>query len=156
RPAEIPLSFAQRRLWFLNQMEGPSPTYNISLALRLKGTLDVAALEAALADIVERHESLRTIFPETLGTPRQQILDPDRARPKLTFAPATEGDLAGQLAAAARHGFDLTTELPLRAHLLELNQSEHILLLLIHHIASDGWSMDPLARDLSLAYAARR
>ena len=97
RPAEIPLSFAQRRLWFLDRLEGPSPTYNIPLALRLSGPLDSAALEAALADLVERHESLRTVFPETLGVPRQLILEAVNARPTLTVQSVTEATLAEAL-----------------------------------------------------------
>ena len=99
RPAEIPLSFAQRRLWFLDRLEGPSPTYNIPVAVRLSGALDVAALEAALGDLVERHESLRTIFAETLGVPRQLILEGARARPKLTVRSLGEADLCEALAA---------------------------------------------------------
>ena len=97
RPAEIPLSFAQRRLWFLDRLEGPGPTYNIPVALRLSGPLDCAALEAALADLVERHESLRTVFPETLGAPRQLILEAANARPTLKVQPITEATLAEAL-----------------------------------------------------------
>ena len=155
RPEEIPLSFAQGRLWFLNQLEGPGPTYNIPLAKRLKGPLDVAALEAALGDVVERHESLRTVFPETLGVPRQEILDILAARPKLTIVPADEATLAGELAVAAGRSFDVSAEIPVRAQLFALGPEEHVLLLVVHHIAGDGWSMLPLARDLSRAYGAR-
>jgi hypothetical protein len=110
RPAEIPLSFAQRRLWFLDRLEGASATYSIPLALRVQGILDRPALEAALGDLVERHESLRTIFPDTLGVPRQLILDAEVARPRLAVTAVSEATLAGALSAAARTGFDLARE----------------------------------------------
>ena len=155
RPDEIPLSFAQRRLWFLNRLEGSSPTYSIPVALRLTGSLDVAALETALADVIERHESLRTVFPETLGIPRQVILEPEDARLTLQFHSATEDTLRAALATAAAQGFDLGSQIPLRVHLFALSRREHILLLVVHHIASDGWSFAPLTRDLARAYAAR-
>ena len=155
RPAEIPLSFAQRRLWFLDRLEGPSATYNIPVAVRLSGALDAAALEAALGDLVERHESLRTIFPDNLGSPRQLILEALNARPTLTVLPVTEATLAEALAAAAQESFDLSAQIPLRVHLFALSQSEHVLLLVLHHIAADGWSLAPLGRDLARAYAAR-
>ena len=154
RPAEIPLSYAQRRLWFLNRLEGAGATYVIPLAVRLGGALDRAALEGALADLVERHESLRTVFPETLGVPRQEVLS--GVRPVLEVAAVGADELAGALSAAAGRGFDLSTEVPLRAHLFALSLDEHVLLLSLHHIAGDGWSLRPLVRDLSAFYRARR
>ncbi|MBV8575588.1 MAG: AMP-binding protein, partial [Acetobacteraceae bacterium] len=155
RPAEIPLSYAQRRLWFLNRLEGGGATYSIPLAARLKGELDVVALEAALGDVVERHESLRTLFPETLGVARQQIVEASAARPRLERVPVRAAELSGALSAAAQRGFDLSSELPLRVHLFAVGEDEHVLLLVLHHIAGDGWSMAPLWRDLAGAYAAR-
>ncbi len=155
RPEVIPLSFAQRRLWFLNHLEGQSPRYNLTLALRIRGTLDQAALELALADLVERHESLRTVFPETAGIPRQLILDTEIARPILAVAAITEAELPQALTAAASRGFDLAVEPPLRVDLFVLTPHEQVLLLLVHHIAGDGASLGPLGRDLAAAYAAR-
>ncbi|WP_367042213.1 amino acid adenylation domain-containing protein [Streptomyces sp. Je 1-332] len=157
RPERVPASFAQRRLWFLNRFEGPSATYNIPFALRLTGDLDETALRAALADVARRHEVLRTVFAEDADGPYQIVLDGDRARPELTSVPGVSpAELPGHLAKAARHAFDLGTEVPLRAWLFGTGEREHVLLLVIHHIAGDGWSVPLLARDLTGAYAARR
>ena len=156
RPAEIPLSYAQQRLWFLDRLEGPGPTYTIPLALRLTGALDVAALEAALGDLTDRHESLRTIFPDTLGVPRQLILESAAAPPRLVSELATASGLAAAMEAAVQRGFDLSCEPALRVHVFRLDPNEHVLLVLLHHIAGDGWSLAPLWRDLARAYAARR
>ena len=155
RPGEVPLSFAQRRLWFLERLEGGRAGYTIPLAVRLRGFLDVGALEAALGDVVDRHESLRTVFPERDGVARQLILDGSLARPRLAVSGVREGELGGALTAAAQAGFALERDPPLRAHLFELGASEHVLLLVLHHIAADGWSLGPLWRDLSLSYSAR-
>ena len=156
RPERVPLSFAQRRLWFLHQMEGPSATYNIALALRLRGALDRDALGAAVADVVARHQSLRTIFPQVEGVPYQLVLDVDAARPSLAVTDTAEADLAARLETAARYCFDLATEAPLRAELLALGPHHHVLVMVVHHIAADGWSMGPLAADMVAAYEARR
>jgi amino acid adenylation domain-containing protein/non-ribosomal peptide synthase protein (TIGR01720 family) len=156
RPAEIPLSFAQRRLWFLGKLEGPSATYNIPFALRLKGRVSASALEAALRDVIERHESLRTIFPETLGTPRQQVLGVSECGFRLERLTASEGDLQRQAGEIAARGFDVGAEIPFRAFLHDGGADNHLLLIVLHHIAGDGWSLGPLSRDLAHAYAARR
>ncbi|MEU9117890.1 amino acid adenylation domain-containing protein, partial [Streptomyces sp. NPDC048483] len=155
RPAEIPLSYAQRRLWFLNRFEEHGAGYNMPLALRLTGPLDRAALHAALGDLVARHEPLRTVFPEAEGTPWQVVLDAADARPELPVTDLAPRDLDAALAEAAAQGFDLATDLPFRARLFAAGPEDHVLLLLLHHIAGDGWSVTPLAADLSGAYAAR-
>ena len=155
RPAEIPLSFAQRRLWFLDHLEGPSPTYHIPIAVRLTGPLDAGALEAAFGDLIERHESLRTIFPQTLGVPRQHILESSIAWRTLKVMSVTGTDLPQAPSAAARQSSELSTEIPLRVQLFSLSQNGHVLLLVLHHIATDGWSFGPLGRDLARSYSAR-
>ncbi|MFF9473365.1 amino acid adenylation domain-containing protein [Streptomyces roseolus] len=156
RPDRVPLSSAQRRLWFLGELEGPSATYNIPLALRLRGPLDVGALRTALADVVGRHEALRTVFPAENGSPHQHVVAPERAAPTLDVVDVTEEELPAALADARGHAFTLTEDLPLRAVLLRTGPADHVLSLVLHHIAGDGWSLAPLARDLSTAYAARR
>ncbi|MGW8776039.1 amino acid adenylation domain-containing protein, partial [Streptomyces sp. NPDC055794] len=155
RPERLPLSFAQQRLWFIHQYEGPSPLYNIPAALRLTGEVDEAALSAAVGDVVARHESLRTVFAEDADGPHQVILSPGRAPSRLETLDSAPERLADDLARTARHRFDLTRDVPLRATLLRVAPGDHVLLLVLHHIAGDGWSLAPLARDLGTAYAAR-
>ncbi|MDP9968073.1 hypothetical protein J2W37_005826, partial [Variovorax paradoxus] len=151
----IPLSFAQQRLWFLYQLNGPTATYNVPTVLRLQGQVDEPALRAALADLVERHESLRTIFSDTDEAPQQIILAPDAARPILLVQEVSWDAFKEVLDNATGYCFKLDHEIPLRSWLFHLEEDQHVLLLLCHHIASDGWSWAPLARDLAVAYEAR-
>ena len=153
RPEHVPLSYAQRRLWFLHRLEGPSSTYNIPLSLRLRGVPDVEALAAAVNDVVAGHESLRTVFPETKGSPEQRILP--RVEVPLHRSTTSAEELSTRLVAAVSHHFDLAAEIPIRAELLTISPDDHVLLLLVHHIACDGWSLRPLMRDLAEAYEAR-
>ncbi|WP_439098168.1 amino acid adenylation domain-containing protein, partial [Mycobacterium europaeum] len=158
RPAVLPLSFAQSRLWFIEQLHGPSPLYNMAAALRLRGQLDRAALGAALADVLARHESLRTVFVAAEGTPHQVVLPPERADADWDVVDATEWSaarLAEAVQASAGRPFDLATEIPLRATLFTIAEDEHVLVAVVHHIAADGWSLTPLVRDLGGAYAGR-
>ncbi|MFC6082726.1 non-ribosomal peptide synthetase [Sphaerisporangium aureirubrum] len=157
RPDEVPLSYGQQRMWFLNRLEeaGGGAAYNVPLALRLTGELDVAALEAALGDVAERHEVLRTVFPQTGGVPRQVTLEEERGRPGLPVRAVTAAELSPAMADIANRGFDLTCDLPWRAELLALSATEHVLMIVAHHIAVDGWSMGVLAGDLRAAYGAR-
>ncbi|WP_244203269.1 condensation domain-containing protein, partial [Streptomyces rhizosphaericus] len=155
RPERLPLSFAQRGLWFLNRLEGPSPTYNMPVSLRLTGELDPAALRAALADVVGRHESLRTVFGEDAEGAYQRVLPVAEAVPVLEVVQTGADGLDAALTEAARYGFELTDEIPMRAWLFEVAEREHVLLVLVHHIAGDGWSMPLLAQDLTAAYTAR-
>ncbi len=158
RPAVVPLSYAQNRLWFVDQLHGPSPMYNLATALRLGGRLDVDAFGAALADVVGRQESLRTLFVASDGTPQQVVIPFEQADIGLDLVDAT-GWSSAQLDQAAgdavRHTFDLATEIPLRATLFRLAEDEHLLVAVVHHIAADGGSIGPLVADLGVAYASR-
>ncbi|MFD7833222.1 condensation domain-containing protein, partial [Kitasatospora sp. NPDC059803] len=161
RPSSVPLSHAQERLWFLDKMDGPTGSYNIPLAVRLTGPLDAAALAAAVRDVVARHESLRTVFAEADGLPSQLVLSAEEAEQAgaplvvVDLSGAAPGALEAALAAEAAHPFELSAQVPLRARLFALGRDSHALALTVHHIAADGWSLGPLARDLSDAYRAR-
>ncbi|MFB9923885.1 amino acid adenylation domain-containing protein [Amycolatopsis halotolerans] len=155
RAGRVPLSPAQQRLWFLNRLNPLAADYTMPVVLRLSGIVDEPALRLALADVVGRHESLRTIFAESDGEPAQRILPPEAAGAGLDTADVPAAELDERLAAEATRGFDLSIEAPLRATLLRVSATEHVLLLVIHHIAGDGWSFVPLARDLTAAYQAR-
>lgn len=154
RPERIPLSPAQSRMWILNRYDPASPAYNIPLVLRLRGRLDSVALRESLSDIVLRHESLRTIFPDDAEGPFQRILDDVDVPFRHTVVSPEQ--VADQIVGAVDEGFDVTRAIPLRVNLFELSADEHILVAVIHHIAADGASVAPLARDLVLAYSARR
>ena len=158
RPERIPLSYAQQRLWFIDQLQGPSPMYNMAVALRLGGRLDAEALGAALADVVGRHESLRTLFAALEGIPQQLVAPPERADLGWAVVDATRWSasrLGEAIGTAARYSFDLSNEIPLRATLFRVADDEHVLVAAAHHIAADGWSTTPLTRDLGVAYASR-
>ena len=153
RSGELPLSFAQQRLWFLNQLTPESPFYNIPVALRLKGSLDFVALQSSLDALVARHEILRTTFPSENGAPRQHIHPAGRVAIETeALTGADEMSLRRAAAQHARAPFDLANGPLLRAKLLRLAVGEHILLLTMHHIVSDGWSMAILTDDLATLY----
>uniref|UniRef100_UPI0020BEC2A8 condensation domain-containing protein n=1 Tax=Nocardia sputi TaxID=2943705 RepID=UPI0020BEC2A8 len=156
RTEPIPLSLAQQRMWVLNQFDPTSPAYNIPLAIQLRGALDVSALRHALADVLERHESLRTRYPADGpgATPYQQILTVDQALPGGLELTVTDDPLTA-ITELMHTGFDVTEEVPVRALLAETGPEEHLLAFVAHHIAADGASMAPLARDLMTAYLAR-
>ncbi|WP_460730515.1 condensation domain-containing protein, partial [Nocardia heshunensis] len=186
----VPLSFAQQRMWFLNQYDTSSAAYNLPLAIRLDGELDTAALELAVADVVRRHESLRTRYPEHGGTPMQVVVQAEEIALDLRPVTVTAEDLVAAVTAFATLGFNVAEQVPLRARLFrvaaprhsgvllagiqadsvdpgqehagmtsgaaaEPTAHQHVLVVVVHHIAGDGFSMSPLARDVMVAYTAR-
>ncbi|MGW9181621.1 condensation domain-containing protein, partial [Agromyces sp. NPDC055658] len=158
RPAVLPLSYAQQRLWFLSQFEGEAATYNMPTAFRIGGSLHAEALGAALADVVGRHESLRTVFAAHDGLPQQVVLPPDRADFGWRVVDASDWSpdrLIEAIGAAVCYNFDLETEIPLRAWLFRVAEDDHVFVAVVHHIAGDGSSVGPLVRDLGVAYASR-
>ena len=153
------LSFAQQRLWFIDQLEPQSAVYNVPGALRIRGTLDVAVLELSLNEIVRRHQALRTAFSIVEGQPVQVVSPSLRISlpvGDLTDRPATEREEEARRLAReeAQRPFDLARGPLLRVTLLRLGEQDHVLLLTMHHIVCDGWSMGVLYRELSLLYEA--
>ncbi|RZL76343.1 MAG: amino acid adenylation domain-containing protein, partial [Rhodococcus sp. (in: high G+C Gram-positive bacteria)] len=154
--ADVPVSPAQQRMWFVNQFDTSSSAYNVAFVLRLKGRLDVRALQAAVADVIERHEAVRTIFPLTDDGPRQVILPAARAVPDLVpIGVSGEAELRERSLRVLSEGFDVTEQVPLRAKLFTGDEDVHVLAVVVHHIAADGFSMAPLARDVMNAYVSR-
>ena len=155
----LPLSFAQSRLWFIDQLVGPSPAYTLAVAVRLQGKLDADALGGALADVVGRHDNfLHGLFPAVEGMPEQLVIPAERAEFGCTVVDAAgwpDTRLHEAIEAAARYTFDLATEIPFRARLFHVAKNEHVLVAVVHHIVADGWSVTPLVCDLGVAYTAR-
>src|SRR5262249_17514706 len=155
----FPLSFAQQRLWFLDQFDSGSSLYNISRALRLRGTLDVAVLQQAVNALVARHESLRTNFDSVDGE-AVQVISPSReleiSVTDLTDISDSEREPEARRLATieSRRPFHLAQDNLLRVSLLKLDEQDHLLLLITHHIISDGWSQSVLVRELSTLYEA--
>jgi amino acid adenylation domain-containing protein len=155
RPEHTPLSPAQARLWFLDRFEGSGATYNVPIILRMRGSLDVPALQQALDDLCARHETLRTRYPDHDGRPHQDVLAPADSPLALTRMHVGEEELDEVLGRLAREPFDLAAAPPIRATLITVAPDDHALALIQHHIVSDAWSLSPLLGDLALAYDAR-
>jgi amino acid adenylation domain-containing protein len=154
RPAELPLSSAQQRLWLIQQIEGTSAAYNFPLVFKVSGPLDVPAFTAAVGDVVDRHEALRTVFGEHEGTPFQRVLRD--VTPEVVVRTASADEVPGIVRDEVERPFDLRTELPLRVTVARLDFDEHLIVVLLHHITTDEWSDRPFLRDLASAYRARR
>ncbi len=155
RGEHVPLPLAQQRMWFLARLDPESDAHNIPVALRLSGGVCIDALDAAMRDVLERHEVLRTVYPEYEGSGYQRILPAAQVALDMTPVPTTESALREDLIEFMGAGFDVTEEVPLRLRLFQLADAEFVLALVIHHIAADGTSLAPLTRDLMVAYRAR-
>ena len=152
----VHVSGMQRGLWLINRAEPESAAYNVAMALRLSGDLDVPALTRATIDLGRRHEALRTVYPMINGEPVQVIMPADALdNDVLLEVRDVAGSLSAEIAEITGAGFDITVRPPVRAVLLRVSADEHVLVFVVHHISADGASMMPLARDLMAAYAAR-
>ena len=151
------LSFAQQRLWFLQQLEPSSAAYNMPATAHIHGPLSVPTLERAIAEIIQRHEVLRTRFVEEQGQPKQiavQFNGFELPLVDLSNSADREAELRRQTAEIGWQPFDLKTEPLLRCRLFRMSEAEHVLLLTVHHIAADGWSVNVLVRELNVVYDA--
>src|SRR6185369_92495 len=159
RSESLPLSFAQQRLWFLDQLEPWTATYNIPIGIKLRGKLDVEALEWSISEVVRRHETLRTRFATTDGAPRQVIEPAKTVKLLITELGGLDGDVKTEEAIRlaneeAAQPFDLERGPLWRGQLIRLSAEEHVLLFTMHHIISDGWSMGVLIQEVSALYEA--
>ncbi|MFC8043997.1 amino acid adenylation domain-containing protein [Nocardia sp. NPDC057353] len=155
RPEVIPPAPAQLRLWLLNQLLPDSAAYHLPVAVRLDGPLAPPALAAAVRAVLTRHEVLRTVYPESGSGARQQVLPVSAVLAGLDLEPrAAAGDLQAELTALAAEPFDVAVDPPVRLRLFRIAPEQHVLALVAHHIAADGWSLGPLVADLTAAYAA--
>ncbi|MCM3782687.1 amino acid adenylation domain-containing protein [Neobacillus mesonae] len=155
RPVELPLSFAQKRIWFQHLLEGPTPTYNIPAVIEITGDLDMSALQLAFYDVTNRHESLHTVYPGKQGTAKQLILPAEDRVPHFQITEIEEAELSAKMDEAVKYSFEIEKEVPVRAELFVLSPDQYVLVLLLHHIACDGWSLTPLLSDLAEAYKSR-
>lgn len=155
RPGVIPLAPVQRRLWFHNRLHPDDASYNMATAVRIDGALDVGAMRAALLDVVDRHEVLRTVYPDWDGVPQHVVLTTEEAALDLVVRHAAPRRGIELISAEAELGFDVTIDTPVRAVLVQESPAHHVLGLVIHHIACDGWSLSPLLTDISQAYRYR-
>lgn len=152
---EVHLSASQHRMWILNQLDTDSAGYNIPIVLRLAGELDVVAAELAIRDVINRHRTLRTVYPVVGGGPVQTVLDAEDALPAFQLEALDGGDAENCVAELVGSGFDVTVDPPVRAALLQVSPVEHILAVVVHHIAADARSLELLVRDFTAAYIAR-
>jgi amino acid adenylation domain-containing protein len=154
RPAQIPLSFSQKRLWFIDRLHG-SLSYHIPIVLRLNGPIDENALAEAFKKVIIRHEILRTVIEETDGVPYQKILTPDNW--VLSFSVVeSDHDIAGMVLQEVKKSFDLSKDYMLRAHLIGMSEMDHILIIVMHHIVSDGWSRSIFIDELVELYQSMK
>jgi amino acid adenylation domain-containing protein/non-ribosomal peptide synthase protein (TIGR01720 family) len=157
REGGLPLSYAQQRLWFLHQLEPESSFYNIPAFVRMRGQLDIAALERSLGEVVRRHEAMRTIFPDLDGKPVQVIQPPQPVKlrvAKLDLLEQSAEAIQTRAANELQEPFDLAAGPLWRAHLLRLAEDEYLLFLVLHHIIADGWAMNLLVEEIGQLYTA--